>query len=194
MRARLVSYLRLLGFSLSALAFAACVKLAATTADQRPEPQRADASPSDPARSSETPEADQLAAVQADLDAADREIANLRKALAVLGPLPDHPDLFIPVEMADLAPRAAWGSARRHTVAMPEDGPAGLFRTAEFGALPRATSRIAGLRPGGPGYEQVNAGIRLARTFAEDEALNALCVELSALAGPCRVAAPVRAW
>jgi len=43
-----------------------------------------------------------------------------------------------------------------------------------------------------PGYDRIESGICL-DGISGDDSLNALCVELSAIAGPARVAAPIRA-
>ena len=44
-----------------------------------------------------------------------------------------------------------------------------------------------------PGYDRIESGLCLDGCLSEDDAVNALCVKLSAIAGPARVAAPIRA-
>ena len=44
-----------------------------------------------------------------------------------------------------------------------------------------------------PGYEGIEAGISLDDCLSDDDAVNALCVELSAIAGTARAATPIRA-
>ena len=48
-------------------------------------------------------EAERLAALEAQVEALGAEIAHLRKALDVLGPLPDQPGMFIPVAMSEIS-------------------------------------------------------------------------------------------
>ena len=43
-------------------------------------------------------------------------------------------------------------------------------------------------------YDALHHNIRMSRDLAEDAAIAALCVELSAISGPPRVVAPIRAW
>jgi len=55
-----------------------------------------------------------------------------------------------------------------------------------------ASNRLAGLEPA---YAVIGAETRLtAGPMASESAVRALCVELSSLAGACRVAAPIRAY
>ncbi len=193
MRQRLVNYLRLLGFSLSALAIGACVRIAPPhELAFDPEPLRLDAPPEGTfawAYEGHS-EDEQVAALQARLDAVEAEITNLSKALEHLGPLPDHADLFIPVALSDIYGTDA-GIAHRYS-ATPRGGYADvLFHTVELGALPRPIIVPDNLPGSAPGYAGLDEGIQLA---SDDQVVNALCVELSALAGPCHRIAAIRAW
>lgn len=196
MRQRLVNYLRFLGFSLSALAVAACARIApAHELAFQPEPLTLDAPPegSFPWAYDGHWEDMEVAALQARLDAVEAEITNLSKALEHLGPLPPHPELFIPVALSEIH-GAAPAIAQRYS-ATPRGGYADvLFHTVELGALPRPII-VPDDMPGlAPGYAGLDASIRLAAAFRDDEVVNALCIELSALAGPCQGIAALRGW
>jgi hypothetical protein len=197
MRQRFVNYLRFLGFSLSALAISACARLVPAHALAfEPGPITLDAPPEGSfAWAYEGHlEEEQVAALEARLDAVQAEIVNLSKALAELGSLPDHDDLFIPVAMSEIHGVLGTDIASRYSVS-PRGGYADvLFHSVELGALPRAIvvpENIAGMAPG---YVGLDRGIQLAGGLSGDEVVNALCVELSALAGPCQGIAAIRAW
>jgi hypothetical protein len=119
----------------------------------------------------------------------------------VLGPLPEHPELFIPFTLDETPARDI---SQLYAVAPKFDRSSSLFHQAELGsfATRRAaedrwrqlseTNRLAGLAPA---YAEVAGEVRLrAGPLAGENDVRALCVELAALAGPCRVVAPVRAW
>jgi cell division septation protein DedD len=215
MRDWLVSYLRFVGFSAVALAVAACAKLApAETAMGRPEPRfgeppktsQIEANPA--ARPSEE---ERISDLEAQVAALDVELTHLRKALDVLGPLPDQPDLFIPVAQteitgapADPADAELARLARLYAPAPMLNRASTLFYEAELGSFANKTAaearwrqlvaanRLAGLAPA---YADVGSEIRLsAGPLASEAAVDALCVELSALAGACRVVTPIRAY
>lgn len=206
MQKRLVKYLRLVGFSLSAVAVAICTRLAppGLTAEAQ-EPRFANApAPNDiaPDFFGEEQEDARMAALQARLDAVDVEIANLRKALEVLGPLPDHPDLFIPVALSEVeGPAAGARQAHRYSpIVRGTEADVARFHRIELASYPSniaAEARWNALAAAGtltsrrPGYDLLGADISL-DDVSEDAALNALCVELSALQGPARVSAPIR--
>jgi hypothetical protein len=186
MHHHLVSYLRLLGFSVCALAVAVCTRFgAAHAATPAPEPRIAN-----PPSQAEMAAAavvmtdeERIIELEARLTALSAEIANLSKALEVLGPLPDHADLFIPVDMSDLdAPAARPGN------------PVSDIHNASLGALARLRPAMANIRIAAAGYDVTTHNIRLEKDLGEDETMTALCVELSALTGPARVVAPIRAW
>src|SRR5689334_3310320 len=108
MRDRLVSYLRFMGFSAVALVIAACVKIAPAEAATNP----AEPLFGDPPEAGQTTtpaaqtEEDRIAALEAQVDALGQEIAQLRKALDVLGPLPDQPGMFIPIAQSEITGEA----------------------------------------------------------------------------------------
>ena len=214
MRQWLVSYLRFIGFSAVALVFAACVKIA---------PAEAAANPAEPlfgdppeAGQTTTPavqtEEDRITALEAQVNALGAEIAQLRKALDVLGPLPDQPGMFIPVAQSDITgepasdpqDEAAARLAQLYAPAPKLTAASSLFYEAELGSFANkdaaearwkklvAGNRLAGIEPR---YAAVGAEIRLtAGPLMSAAAVDALCVELSALAGPCRGVAPIRAY
>ncbi len=216
MRQQVASYLRFAGFSVVALIIAACVKIApAEAAANRPEPLVSD--PPETSQLAVDPtagptQAERLAALEAQVEALGSEIAQLRKALDVLGPLPDQPDLFIPVAMSEISgeppvdpqDEAAARLAQLYAPAPDLARASSLFYEAELGSFASrraaedrwtklvASNRLAGVEPR---YAAVGAEIRLsAGPLLSEAAVDALCVELSALAGPCRGVAPIRAY
>ena len=206
MRQRLVLFLRSLGFSLAAFGLAICLPLAhAQQLSHTPEPRFGDAPVGDSTVLEPASEADLLAAAEADLAAADAEYANIRKALEVLGPLPDHPGLFIPqyLEAGPLDETPMRDISQLYAIAPKFDRSASLFHRAELGSFASQqaaedrwnrlaeTNRLAGLAPA---YADANGEIRLsAGPLATAGEVEALCVELSALAGPCHGIASIRA-
>lgn len=213
MRQWLVSYLRFIGFSAAALVIAACVKIAPAEAATSAEPLFGDPPEAGQmtAPVAQTDE-DRIAALEAQVDALGQEIAQLRKALDVLGPLPDQPGMFIPVVQADISGQpeadpqdeAAARLAQLYAPAPRLAAASSLFYEAELGSFASkeaaearwkklvAGNRLAGIEPR---YAAVGAEIRLtAGPLMSAAAVDALCVELSALAGPCRGVAPIRAY
>lgn len=206
MQKHLVNYLRLVGFSLSAIAIALVTRLAppGLTAEAQ-EPRFADApQPTGiaPDFFGEEAEDARMAELQARLDAVDSEISNLRLALDVLGPLPDHADLFIPVELSEVTgpvPNAKPGH-RYSPIIRGSEGDIARFHRIELASYPAyaeiearwsemaAAGTLTGRRAG---YDRIEAGITL-KGVSGDAAINALAVKLSAVAGPARVAAPIR--
>ncbi len=182
MRHYLVSSFRLLGASLAALVVAACVRLAPPAAmSAPPEPRFSDGPPADQLAADTVAHDDdaRVVALEARLAVIEAEIINLRKALDVLGPLPDHADLFIPVELSELE----------------EISPAAtkaLLSQVALGCFAAATEIPEITLPLSIDYDALDEGMRI--SISDDAALDALCVELSALAGPARAVVPIRAW
>jgi len=207
-------YLRVAGFSVAALAVAACAKIAwVEGASGRPEPLVGE-----PPENSETAvaqdrqgEAQRIATLEAQVADLDSQLVHLRKAVDLLGPLPDHPDLFIPVSKAEIRTEsmvqdaeANAGLAALYSPPPSLNRASSLFYEAELGSFATqsaaeahwkqlvASNRLAGLEPA---YALAGAVTRLtAGPMASQAAVQALCVELSSLAGACRVAAPIRAY
>jgi hypothetical protein len=207
-----ISYLRFVGFSAFALAIIACAKLApAEAAVSRPEPLISD--PPETSQMAADPstgptEAERIATLEAQVEALGAEISHLRKALDVLGPLPEHADLFIPVAKSEIAgepeDEAAARLAQLYAPAPWLSGARSLFYEVELGSFANqqaaearwkqliASNRLAGIEPR---YAAAGSEIRLAAgPLMSEAAVDALCVELSALAGPCRGVAPIRAY
>lgn len=180
----LVSYLQWVGFSVCTLVVALCVRVpAAHAAMPAPEP-RYSAPP--PQRDMAAPpiaqtEEERIADLEARLTALSGEIMNLTKALDVLGPLPDHADLFIPVALSELDEPAQVAN------------PLADMRHAGLGAVGGLAPQSADLGSLRGGYNVPSHNVRLNDDRAEAEIMAALCVELAALAGPPRVVAPIRA-
>lgn len=184
MRHRLERYLRLLGFSVCTLAVAVCTRFApAHAASAAPEPRISP--PPEQAVLAASPtqlsDAHVIAELEARLASLSAKISNLSKALDVLGPLPDHADLFIPVALSELDEPSACAIAD--------------FEAPTLGARAATTPPPVDLaKLAGAGYHLPSHNIRLMGELGEDEAMKALCVELSALSGQARVVAPIRAW
>jgi hypothetical protein len=197
MRDYLVIYLRLIGFSVCTLAVALCMRFGqAHAALPSPEP-RYSAPPRDvgmAAASVLQTEEEQVASLEANLTALSSEVAELTRALEVLGPLPDHPELFIPVMLTERdEPAPSTEMSRRYSPVASSTSPlcdmpyAGL---GVFGGLHRFAADL-----GAPAcYEAAPHNVRFDLELAEDATIAALCVELSALAGAPCVVAPMRAW
>lgn len=178
----LLVYLRWLGVSAFTLAVALCMRLGpAHAAIRAPEP-RISAPPQGEMALAPVlmTEDEQIADLDAHLVVLSAEIAHLEKALDVLGPLPDHPRLFVPVDPAELRARSTGLLADVHS--------AGL------GALAGLRPQPADLGQAQPEYELAPCNIVLGEDMDDEQRMAALCVELSALTGAPRVVAPIRAW
>lgn len=205
MRQYLVRYLRSIGVSTAAFGLALCVPMAAAQVpSHEPEPRIGeapvtDASPAD-ASAAETLAAAEVA-LEADMAAATAQISNISKVMDILGPLPEHPGLFIPVSLKGEAPR---NRAELYAVAPKIGRSVSLFHQAELGSFAtRAaaetrwrqlaeTNKLASLVPA---YADVGAEVRLSAGPLDSAAqVEDLCVELTALGGPCRPVVPIRAW
>ena len=213
MRSWLVRYLRFAGFSVAALAVAACAKIAPAHAETRPEPLFGDPPEAGQmaAKAETVSEAERIAALEAQVAALDSQITHLRKALDVLGPLPEHADLFIPVAQSEITGEADNSQeeanarlAALYSPAPPLDRASSLFYAAELGSFASkiaaenrwqqlvVAKRLTGLEPG---YAAVGTETRLtAGSMISQAAAEALCVELSSLTSACRVVAPIRAY
>lgn len=194
----LVGYLRLLGFSVSLLAVALCMRFSpaanAATLDPEPRfsvpPRDADIAP----LTVVTTEEEQVASLEANLTALSAEIAGLALALDVLGALPHHPELFIPVMLSDDEDGTLGDTSRRFSpVARSGSSQCGMPH-AGLGVLAGSQRRISGIGGFPASYDALVHNVRMDWKDAEDAALAALCVELSAISGPPRVIASIRAW
>jgi cell division septation protein DedD len=214
MHSRLVRYLRFAGFSVAALATAACVKIAPSeSASGRPEPMIGEPPEAGQMAASGEPvsEAARIAILEAQVAALDSQLIHLRKALDVMGPLPDQDGMFIPVAKSEITDEAADPAAEANARLANLSSPApalnrasSLFYEAELGSFASrsaaearwkqlvASNRLAGIDPA---YAVVGTEIRLtAGPLASEAAVAALCAELSSLAAPCGVVAPIRAY
>lgn len=135
-----------------------------------------------------------IADLDARLTAVSDEIANLTKALDVLGPLPDHPDLFIPVAMTELENAAPAGKATRpfSPIASAANGLGDIHASLGAMAIHTRSADIGRLESG---YDVPSHNVRFNHwDLSTDQTIAALCVELSAVSGPPRGLAPIRAW
>lgn len=214
MRSWFVSYLRFAGFSVAALAIAACARIApAEGVAGRPEPLIGEPPEAGQmaARSEFISETDRIAALEAQVAALDSQLVHLRKALDVMGPLPEADGMFIPVakseitgEVSDPAAEANARLANLYSPAPALNGANSLFYEAELGSFANrtaaetrwkqlaASNQLQGLNPA---YAAIGTETRLsAGPMASEADVTSLCVELSSVAGPCRVVAPIRAY
>jgi hypothetical protein len=217
MRQQLISSLRFAGFSAIALVIAIWMKLAPAANAGPPEPRRDDASGATatraPAIATEDERLEQLETEVARLNA---ELVNLRSALALMGPLPDHSDLNIPFDPnagpapEPEAPKDALASISKSDLFAPPPALAGghsLFYEAELGSFRSKQAAEAGWRQMAqtakgsklaaftPRFAAVGTETRLVvGSLPSPAAVDALCVEVSALAGACRPFVPVRAY
>lgn len=217
MQFTLPPYMRFLGFSLLALVVAICAKIAPADAEEavtRPEPLSSnppEPGQMGPAAAETRPEPDRLSVLEAQVQALSSEIANIRKALEVISALPqrsDLPDPSLPAEnhiVAALDPPDDAEARLAQLYAPPPvlEGAVSLFYEAQLGmfmsrkaaeqdwARLAAAEQLSGLQPR---YTAVGAETRLsAGPLSSIAAADALCVELSALVGPCKGFAPLRA-
>ena len=170
-----VRYLKFAGFSACLLAVGACAKLVSSDLSlRRPEPRFAEppAAAFAEEQASAITQAEQMAALEAETDALVADAADLQHALDVMGPLPDPGAGMV---------FATWPEAAR------PPGPRTSYRKpAALIAIPPSTAAL--LFP-------VSSNSRLVVSSLPGEgARDALCVELAALAGRCRPAAPVPAY
>jgi hypothetical protein len=212
-------YLRMATCGLAILLATACVRLAPAEgylARQEPHagppPLAHDAPAAEQARSEA--KAAHLAGLGRDVAALDSDLTHLRKAIQTMGPLAASDDFFMPPEPAAEPVRPV------SRITMDEFGagiPAGdipapapqlaapqsMFYQAELAAYPSQAEaeaswkklapkiQLAGLAPR---YDRANSQVRLSvGPLTSVAAVDALCVELSALVSPCHVAAPVGA-
>ncbi|MEQ1783188.1 MAG: hypothetical protein ABMA14_17665 [Hyphomonadaceae bacterium] len=149
-------------------------------------------------------EDDLMDELQARMDALDAQIINLRKVLDLVGPLPDHPEIFIPVMLSEVDGTAAdTDIAHRYSpVLRGTEAELARFHRTELASYPaqaEVEARWNELAAAGtltqrrPGYHPIEAGLSFDRRVSNDNSVRALCVELSAIAGQARVAAPIRA-
>jgi SPOR domain len=157
-------------------------------------------------------EAGQVEALSLRLDELAEEIGNLRNALAVMGPLPEQTPFLAPADLSDAGftteTEADLAKAKKLADLYAPPPPLGtgksLFFEAEMGSyasrgLAEAkwdrvaiVTRIAGLQPH---FIEAGGAVRLSvGPLASEAAVNALCVELSAVIGACRPLPPMRAY
>ncbi|HEV7691170.1 MAG TPA: SPOR domain-containing protein [Hyphomonadaceae bacterium] len=213
MRQQVINYLRFAGFSVTALALMAFLKLTGQPAwAGPPEPrlgQAPKASENEPAAQTDDQRLDEL---EGEIARLSDEIVHLRAALDLMGPLPDHPGLSLPIEPARLAEAVPQASAdpldiRKSDLFAPPpslEGARSLFYAAELGAFKtrdaaeanwRRIAKDARLAAFSPRFTTDGAQTRLVvGSLPNAQAVDALCVELSGLTGACRPFVPVRTY
>jgi hypothetical protein len=169
-----VRYLRFAGASICVLAAGACAKLAPSDLNaRRPDPRLAEPPVAQKPDETALSYDDQMAALETDMDALLDAAADLCLALDVMGPLPDPAAGVV---------HATWPEAAK------PPGPRTIYRATP---TPFSTANMTDLTLPFP----VTADTRLVVSSLPGEGAHAaLCVELAALAGSCRPAAPVRAY
>jgi hypothetical protein len=192
----IVSYLRVAAVGLAAFVVCACARIGASGANALADPKLGDPpverdnSGSVSAAETETARVDALELALARLD---NQISNLKLALALMGPLPEAP------EFVTISPPAMPGdhpAPARYEAAAQVEAATVLFFEAELARIPeRNVSNLRELTGANPRYRAGDSVVRLtAGALTSDATADLLCVELSALAGPCRGFAPVRAY
>jgi hypothetical protein len=130
-----------------------------------------------------------------------------------MGPLPEHEEFFVPLAEAEIAgdipktdpeTEAAARLARLYAPAPTFARARSLFYEAELGVFRSRSEAESGWKQLAGDRRLASLNVRysadgnLTRLIAgpldSEDAVKALCVELSALAGQCRVAAPIRAY
>jgi hypothetical protein len=170
---RLVArYLKFAGFSLCLLAMGACARLAPSDLNaRRPEPRFAEPSAAAIEQAAAATHDDPMAALEADMDALGANAAALQLALRVMGALPDP---------GAGAVYAAWPDAAK------PPGPRTAYRkVAEATSISKASAIL---------FPNSGDTRLVVSSLPGEGAHDALCVELAALAGRCRPAAPIRAY
>ena len=159
--------------------------------------------------------------LERDVAARDNDLTHLRKAIEAMGPLPPSEAFFIPVDGRAPPRPAETLQPALSKITLDEFGagiPAGdiyapppqlaasrsMFYEAELAAYPSQSEAEAGwkklapeIRLDGlaPRYERASSSVRLSvGPLTSVAAVDALCVELSALASTCHVAAPAGAF
>lgn len=205
----IVSYVKVAACAVAAFVVCACARMGGSGAAALSQPRLGDPPISRDnlgARSQSETEADRMDALERAMADLDANIVNLKRALEIMAPLPDSDEYF-----------AATGQLPKVAAAEPATGAGTLYAIAPD--LGRANSLLTGgALIGHParitaesGWRQTSAAptprlVEASYTGADsvlrltdgpspgDAAVDALCVELSALSGPCGSTAPIRAF
>jgi hypothetical protein len=207
MRDLLVSYLKWMAFSIAALGLSACARMHMSdptlfaVEPKLGEPPEAGAMAN--AQQVQETEAERIEKLEAQLAALGADVANIRKALDVMGPLPDPGAGTVQASFPEAAKPAAVSHLYAQAPAMGEGGRS-LFYEAELGSFRsrraaedcwRRVAGEAGAADLNPRFTITGAETKLTvGPLLSEAAVSALQVEASSLSGPCRVTAPVRAY
>jgi hypothetical protein len=207
MRKHLVSYLKLVAFSVAALGLSACARMHLSdptmfaVEPRLGEPPNAGAA--DQPAVVET-EAQRMEALEAQVEGLGAQGASLRRALEIMGPLPDAGAGLVQATFPGAAKFSFRSSQLYASAPAMGEGGRSLFYEAELGSFRsrqaaedswRRMVGEAGVSNLNPRFTETGAETHLTvGPLVSEAAVNALCVELSALTGECRVAAPVRAF
>jgi cell division septation protein DedD len=206
MRGLLVSYLKWMAFSIAALGLSACARMhmpdpALLAGEPKVgEPPEAGAMTYQP--QAQTIEADRIEKLEAQVAALGADVANIRKALEVIGPLPDPGAGSVQASFQSAARPAAMPHLYAPAPAMSEASRS-LFYEAELGSFRSKQAAEACWRRLAGEASMVDLNPRFTLMGAEtmlsvgpvlsEAAVNALKVEISAISGPCQGWAPIRA-
>jgi hypothetical protein len=207
MRELLIGYLKWMAFSVVALGLSACARMHMSdptlfaVEPKLGEPPEAGAMANTP-HVHET-EAERIEKLEAQMAALGADVANIRKALDVMGPLPDPGAGTVQASFPEAARPGAVSHLYSPAPTLGEGGQS-LFYEAELGSFrsKRAAQdcwrRVAGeasMADLNPRFTVIGAETRLTvGPLLSEAAVNTLQVETSAISGPCRVTAPVRAY
>ncbi len=194
MRNRVVRYLKIAALSAAAFVLAACMRTGgANSPFAWNEPRTAE-----PPKSGHVErgalfesdgEANQIVVLEQRLAELNAEIAGIRAALREMGPLPPQDTFFIPGET--LAPPAEGAFRLADLYAEPPllAGSVSLFPASAEGEAGRRTNTLASYTR----FDVADHGVLSSETLMSKPEVDALCVELSALAGGCARLPVIRA-
>lgn len=185
MKKPLVSYLKIAALGVVAFAMAACARTQAANNALAFEPRVGEPPKTRDMTYSNLTGAEVEAAhverMAEQLDRMSAEIAMVRAALKAMGPLPEQSEFFIPVDMREIE--------------KPLESPfklADLYADASASTL-RSETRMAQLSSN-IRFDVAPSGLLKASDLSGDPEIDALCVELSALAGACTSLPIVRGY
>lgn len=191
MEKSLVSYLKIAALGVVAFAMAACARTQAVNNALAFEPRVGEPPKSRDMSygnlSSEEVEAAHVERLAKRLDEMTAEIAMVREALKAMGPLPEQAEFFIPIDTRELDKplESRFKLADLYADAPVLQNAKSLFEAGEDASSPlRSENRVATLASN-IRFDVAPSGLLNRSDLSNDPEIDALCVELSALAGAC---------